>query len=200
MSRNGTATDSALIVGSRKDPELFVGIFDRHYRTLHRYLARRVNHALADELASEVFARAFRTRSSYDPTAERAVPWLFGIAAHLLARHWRDENRHLRVLAQAGAGAGRNEGFEDAADARLDASITARRLVEALEQLDRRDREVLLLYAWGELSYAEIAIAVGVPVGTVRSRLNRARSHLREATGTLGEAATTHREEGAPHA
>src|SRR5919106_6019468 len=84
-------------------PELFTIIFDRHYRSVYGYLSRRVGRAIADDLAAETFVRAFERRSSYDPAAEHALPWLLGIAVNLLAHHHRSEGHELRALAAAGS-------------------------------------------------------------------------------------------------
>jgi RNA polymerase sigma-70 factor (ECF subfamily) len=121
--------------------------------------------------------RAFERRSRYDRTRPSALPWLLGIAVNLVARHYRDEERQLRAYARTGVDpiAGGEE-----LDARLDAADTRARLAVALAELRPEERDVLLLHAWVELEYAEIAEALEIPVGTVRSRLSRARAHVRE--------------------
>jgi RNA polymerase sigma factor (sigma-70 family) len=172
--------DGALFARSVAEPQVFEIIFDRYYRPVYGYLSRRVGRSVADDLAAETFTRAFERRSSYDAKAERALPWLLGIAINLLAHHRRSERRHLRALAAAGQPES-SERFADASDGRLDAASARRRLITALEQLDDYDREALLLYAWGDLKYEEIAAVLGIPIGTVRSRLHRARRTLRAA-------------------
>jgi RNA polymerase sigma-70 factor (ECF subfamily) len=167
--------DGVVIERSLADPQLFRVIFERHYRRVYAFLARRVGRSLADDLAAETFVRAFERRSSYDTSVERAIPWLFGIAVNLLAHHRRSEARQLRALASLAAA---NAGADD--DDRLDGDAAAR-LVAALERLDDYDRDVVLLYAWGELSYEEIGRTLAIPTGTVRSRLSRARRKLRAA-------------------
>jgi RNA polymerase sigma factor (sigma-70 family) len=172
--------DGHVFSRSRSEPQLFTIIFDRYYRSVHRYVNRRVGSTLADDIAAETFTRAFERRSSYDTTAERALPWLLGIATNLLAHHRRSEARRLRALAAAKESV-ESERFTDAAARRVDAAAERERLAAALEQLDDYDREALLLYAWAELKYEEIAQVLGIPVGTVRSRLHRSRRKLREA-------------------
>ena len=169
--------DGTVFARSVAEPDVFTIIFDRHYRSVYGYLSRRVGRVIADDLAAETFIRAFERRSSYDPTAERALPWLLGIAVNLLAHHHRSEGRQFRALAAAGSRAA-SSGGETAEE--LDAA-SSEQLVAALAQLDEYDREALLLYVWGELKYTEIAGVLGIPVGTVRSRLNRARRKLRRA-------------------
>lgn len=173
-------SDGAVFARSVSEPELFTIIFDRYYRSIYGYLSRRIGRTIADDLAAETFTRAFERRSSYDSRARRALPWLLGIATNLVAHHRRSEGRHLRALA-ALPRPDSTERFVDATDGRIDAASTRARLVAGLEQLDDYDREALLLYAWGELKYDEVAAVLGIPVGTVRSRLNRARRKLRQA-------------------
>jgi RNA polymerase sigma factor (sigma-70 family) len=172
--------DGDVFAHSVADPQAFEVIFDRYYGRVYGYLSRRVGRTVADDLAAETFTRAFERRSSYDTRAERALPWLLGIAINLLAHHRRSERRHLRALAAARQPES-TERFADATNGRIDAAAVRGRLVTALEQLDDYDREALLLYAWGELKYDEIAAVLGIPVGTVRSRLHRARRRLRQA-------------------
>jgi RNA polymerase sigma-70 factor (ECF subfamily) len=160
------------------EPEVFTIIFDRHYRSVYRYLSRRVGNTVADDLAAETFILAFERRAAYRPSSKRALPWLLGIAINLLAHHRRSEARHLRALAASNSAASTPPSQEAAP--RDDAEMS-QRLVAGLEQLDDYDREVLLLYAWAELKYEEIADVLDIPVGTVRSRLNRARRNVRRA-------------------
>jgi RNA polymerase sigma factor (sigma-70 family) len=108
---------------------------------------------------------------------ERALPWLFGIAANLARRHRRTEVRRLRAYARTGRDPLLDEHGD--APARLDAAAAGPRLAAALAELRAHDREALLLFAWAELSYEEISLALRIPVGTVRSRLHRARQALR---------------------
>jgi RNA polymerase sigma factor (sigma-70 family) len=174
----GELADGAVFARSVLEPQVFTIIFDRYYRSVYGYLSRRVGRTIADDLAAETFCRAFERRSSYDTTAERALPWLLGIAINLLAHHRRSEVRQLRALAAVREP--ESERFTDAATGRVDAASARASLAAALEQLDDYDREALLLYAWAELKYEEIAGVLGIPVGTVRSRLHRTRGKLRQ--------------------
>jgi RNA polymerase sigma-70 factor (ECF subfamily) len=187
--------DAAAFERSIDQPQVFTVIFDRYYRTVYGYLSRRVGRAVADDLAAETFIRAFERRAAYDPTAARALPWLLGIALNLLAHHRRSEARQFRALAASSRleSRGGTTGPSETADPE-----TTQRLVAGLEQLDDYDREALLLLAWGELKYDEIADVLGIPVGTVRSRLNRARRKLRQALETApAENVVQLRQEGA---
>jgi len=172
------ATDAELITASLTDPERFAGVFDHHYAVIAGFLRRRVDQSLADELAAETFLRAFDGRAGYDVTRADARPWLFGIATRLLARHRRTEVRQLRAFARAGRLVPAEHGLDDV-DARLDAAAASPALASALAELGATDREVLLLFAWADLTYEEISLALSVPVGTVKSRLHRARDLVR---------------------
>jgi RNA polymerase sigma factor (sigma-70 family) len=185
--------DRADVRDSLDDPRAFGAIFERHFDDLRRYLVRRAGTALGDELASETFVRAFDGRARFD--AERGVvrAWLFGIAANLLRRRARSEERQLRAYARCGADP--LVDLLDGVPARVDARRSGPRLAAALADLSAGEREVVLLYAWAELSYDEIAVALELPVGTVRSRLSRGRARLRHA---LADTSGTHDDAIAP--
>jgi RNA polymerase sigma factor (sigma-70 family) len=155
----------------------FAALFDLYYDPICGYLRRRVEPAIADELAAQTFLEAYDRRASFDPLRGKPRAWLYGIAINLLRHHRRAEERRLRAYARAAVTHRRDES-DDAHD-RLDADRAAPALAAALATLSPSDREVLLLFAWAELSYDEIATTVGIPVGTVRSRLNRARCLVR---------------------
>lgn len=151
-------------------------MFKRHFETIHRYAQQRLGPGLADEIAAETFTVAFDRREGYDTRHLDARPWLLGIATNLMNRHWRTERRRLKAYGAAGRSllAG-PDGADSLASPDVDPEIMA-----ALRELTREGRETLLLMAWAELSYEEIADALGIPVGTVRSRIFRARQHMRE--------------------
>lgn len=174
-----------MIRRSADEPERFAELFDRYAPDIHHYLARRVGDA-ADDLVSETFLAAFRQRASYRCDHEHARPWLYGIATNLVRRHARTEQRRYRALARSSPGGELDRLFEDEAAERLDASALRMPLAAALADLAKPDRDALLLFAWAQLSYQEIAEALAVPVGTVRSRLNRARRLMRAALADHG--------------
>jgi len=174
-----TTLDSDAISASNRSPDGFAAIFDRHFDAVHAYLQRRVGPDLADELSAQTFLAAFDARGSYDPAQPNARPWLFGIATNLLRRHHRDEVRQFRAYARSAVDPV-TDAF-DGIEARLDATQMRRQLVEALADLPAEELDALLLYAWAEFSYPEIACALGIPTGTVRSRLSRARGRIRAA-------------------
>jgi RNA polymerase sigma factor (sigma-70 family) len=122
---------------------------------------------------------------------ESALPWLYGLATNLVLKRWRGETRHLRALARL-EGGWREDGTDlDGADSRIAAQTVRARLLEALASLPEGDRDVVVLVAWEEFSYEEVAAALEIPLGTVRSRLNRARRTLRELLGDIGNELVT---------
>jgi len=174
-----SVNDAEAIERSLSDGVAFAGVFDRHYSAIHRFLSGRVGPDLADDLSSETFAVAFRRRATYNLLREDARPWLFGIAANLLRDHRRSEERRLRAYSRAGTGLVESEEVGP----RLEGPVAL-----ALLALSVEERNLILLYAWGELSYEQLAEAFSLPVGTVRSRLFRIRDKLR-ARLALPEAA-----------
>ena len=179
----GGATDDEVVATSLSDPESFTEIFERHFLAIHRYLARRVGSELADDLAAQVFTLAFERRATFRPETRSARPWLYGIATNLIRNQRRSEHRLLtatmRLGNEATVSAGSTESVEDAID--------RPRIARALAELDPDQRDVLLLHVWAELSHVEIATSLGIPPGTVASRISRARGRLRAALiGELG--------------
>jgi RNA polymerase sigma-70 factor (ECF subfamily) len=169
-------TDGTLIERSSCGrPDAFVEVVRRHEVAVHGYLARRAGRQAADDLLGEVWTRAFAGRGGFDPGQHHdARPWLYGIARNVLRAHWR-----------ARQDTGQRPAPEEAADpwddviARLDAAAQVRTLLTALRGLPPEEREVLLLLAWEQLTPVQAAAVLGIPPGTARSRLHRARAALR---------------------
>jgi RNA polymerase sigma factor (sigma-70 family) len=180
MQESGTVIDDASVIArSLRDPEAFSVLFSRHGSRIQRYVTRRIGPDAAEDVVAETFLLAFRQRDRYDLAHASALPWLYGIATNLTGRYRRDEIRSYNAVARAGADPV-TEPFTDRVDAAVTASAAHRALAAALAALAPRYRDPLLLVAWGDLSYEETALALGVPVGTVRSRLHRARARLRQ--------------------
>lgn len=162
----------------------FEEAFEGEFASLHRYVRRRVGASAADDLAAQTFATAYANWERFD--SSRAVrPWLYGIAANLVRHYWRAERQMLRAYARSGADPvliGDEEIVE-----RVDADAHRRALAAALAELRPHDREILLLHAWVELSDTEIAAALSMPVGTVKSRLHRTRKRLRNRLDRDGQ-------------
>ncbi len=164
------------------DPEDFEAAFRQHFSPVYRFIARRVGPALAEDLAAETFATAYRRRASFNPRQGSLRAWLYGIAVNLLRNHRRAE-QHLLALDAQMAPQTTVPDDSDATDERVIAALLGPRLATALGQLNQEQREVLLLHAWADLRHDEIGVAMGIAPGTVRSRLSRARAALREHLG-----------------
>lgn len=177
-----SATDAAVIEQSWDEPERFEAIFRRYFGRIHQYLAARVGVRIADDLAAEVFTIAFAQRQRYDLARECARPWLYGIATNLAGTYRRQEQRRYRALARADAQAVAPSD-EDLVTERVSAAAAGPALAAALAGLGSGDRDVLLLVAIAGLDNQEVAQSLGIPHGTVRSRLSRARARLRESLG-----------------
>jgi RNA polymerase sigma-70 factor (ECF subfamily) len=178
-------SDAEVIGRSLGEPEAFGLIYDRHAAALLRFLGRRVGAEVAEGLLGELFRIAFERRRTFDASRVSALPWLYGIGSNLLLKHRRGEARRLRASARM---ARPDEATDRRASARaLDARLLFPRVADAIEALPDGEREALLLFAWEDLSYQSVAEALELPIGTVRSRLNRARAQLRELLEPGGE-------------
>jgi RNA polymerase sigma factor (sigma-70 family) len=163
-------------------PAEFDSAFQQHFPSIYLFISRRVGTALAEDLAAETFATAYRRRASFDPERGSLRSWLYGIATNLVRNHWRAE-QHLLALDARLLPEIDTSDSSDAADQRVIAALLVPRLAAALGLLTRDQRDVLLLHAWAELSHEEIAAVLGIAPGTARSRLSRARASLREQLG-----------------
>jgi len=179
-------TDAAVIRASLADPDRFATIYDRYAAMLYRYAHQRVGPEIADDVVAETFLAAFRGRQSYDLGRQDARPWLFGILTRELATYRRREQARYRALTRSTQETVQ-DGPADQVTARVVAGTARGPLAAALARLAPGDRDVLLLVAWGQLSYDEVAAALGIPPGTVGSRLNRARRKVRKALGDFEE-------------
>jgi RNA polymerase sigma factor (sigma-70 family) len=203
MSGGGTfSTDVDVVLASRDEPSAFAGLFDRHARVVRRFVAGRAASDDVDDLVSETFVAAFRSRGNYDRRYEDARPWLLGIAANILRHHYRAEARRRRPRPRGPETDFYLDPAEGLADG-IDAKAEWDHVAGALSLLDDRFREVLLLMAAADLTYEEMARALDLPVGTVKSRVARGRRQLRELLDSGGKqqvknAALSPTEEGGP--
>jgi RNA polymerase sigma-70 factor (ECF subfamily) len=198
MSVVEAPSDAVVIAASLERPASFAALYDRHAGVVFRFLVRRVGRDTADELLGETFRIAFQRRATFDVARAKgcdARPWLYGIATNLIARHRRAEVRRLRATARLAAQVVQ-VAQGDAADERVAARVDARdewpAVAQAIAELPAGERDTLLLFVWEELAYDEIAAALDIPVGTVRSRLNRARRRIRELVEHDGESQSEH--------
>jgi RNA polymerase sigma-70 factor (ECF subfamily) len=171
-------TDAEIIRASLTDAEEFGEIYARHHTSVFRFVARRIGIGDAGDIAAEVFVRAFSIRARYDTTKPKSLPWLFGIGVNIVGDRLRRTRRRQRIHV----GGGETEVGREISDAddRVVANQVGARLNAALEELTAKDRETLLLFALEGLSYAEIGRVLGVPAGTVGSRISRVRRRVLE--------------------
>ena len=182
------------------DADAFGRLFDRHAHSIFAFCVRRTgDRAGSEDLVSATFLHAWRRRADMRPIADGPLPWFYGIASNLARRHLRGLGRRraaMTRLVRANAEPDREpDPFEDVAD-RMDAVDRVDRAMEALEAFPERDRDLFVLCVWQGLTYEEAAAALGIPVGTVRSRLSRARGRLRaeleELTRQTGDERVAH--------
>jgi RNA polymerase sigma-70 factor (ECF subfamily) len=183
-------TDAAVISRSINDPESFTLIIERHATSIFRYLVSRVDRSTSEDLLADVFAAAFQARNRYDTRYENALPWLLGIATNVIRHHRRSEVRHASMVRRVTQLHRRTNETSEAIDAvattaELDDEMQCVR--RALAGLNDRHRQVLVLSAGLGLSYEDIAQTLGIRIGTVRSRLSRARRRLRELLEADGQ-------------
>jgi RNA polymerase sigma-70 factor, ECF subfamily len=177
-SRRDEGSDAAAIARSVDEPTAFAELFERHFSAIYRFLSLRAGEQAAGDLASETFVIAFRRRGEYDLTRPDARPWLFGIAANLAREQHRSERRRretwLRLVRE------RPPESENDVLTAGDAQVNSETLQAALAELSPEERDLLLLFGCVGLSYDEIAEALSLPLGTVRSRIHRLRHKLSE--------------------
>jgi RNA polymerase sigma factor (sigma-70 family) len=171
--------------GGGGEAAAFGELFDRHAKAVYNHLFRRTGDwSLAEELTSVVFLEAWRRRSAVRIEHESVLPWLLGVATNVLRNSWRSRRRHRAALERLPREAA--AGFADDADARLDDEARMKEILGRLRALPRCQAEVLALCVWAGLTYEEAAVALDVPLGTVRSRLSRAKARLREPERRVG--------------
>jgi RNA polymerase sigma factor (sigma-70 family) len=182
----GELTDAALWQrAAAGETEAFGTMFERHAGTVFNYCFRRTgNWSQAEELTAIVFLEAWRRRAQVVLERDEAVPWLLGVATNVLRNLRRSQRRNRAALERLPREHVAN--FAGDVDERLDDERQMRAVLRALERLPRADQDVLALCVWEELTYEQAALALGVPVGTVRSRLSRARARLRELSANPG--------------
>lgn len=172
--------------GRSPAPDDFARVYERYFADIHRYIAGRLGRDVADDIAADTFVIALRKQGSFDAGRGPVRGWLYGIATNLVAQHRRTERRRYRALARARA-EGPADGHEDRVVSWVAAEEMKPRLAVALARLSREERDVLLLVALADLSHEEISHALGIPYGTVGSRLNRARKKIRATLDQEGQ-------------
>jgi RNA polymerase sigma factor (sigma-70 family) len=178
------AQDTAALERSLREPAAFTTLFERYFDLVHRYLARQAGVSEADDLTAQTFERAFLARSRFDPTVGSFRSWIFGIATNVVRESRRSDHRRRRAHGRVSGERDRSESSDQTAERVAESD----RIATALRSLGDDAREVVLLVAGMGLSYEEAAVALGVPAGTVASRMSRGRRKLRHA---LDEAKTS---------
>ncbi len=157
-------------------------LFDRHADRIYRHCFRlTADRADAEDATASTFLEVWRHRERVRIHDGSAVPWLFGVATNVCRNLTRGRRRHLRVVARVTPDADTVDHADRVAD-RLDAEHQMLVVLDAIARLPQREQDVLALVAWSGLSYEAAAAALDVPVGTVRSRLSRARTRLATLT------------------
>jgi RNA polymerase sigma-70 factor, ECF subfamily len=178
-SRIVVINDGPIIEASILDPAVFAQLFDRHWARIFVFCVSRAGSS-GEDIAAETFKVAFDRRDRFDASYGDARPWLFGIATNLLRHHFRSGQRakragtRIRALQPQCVAMGAGE--------ELEARSLTPEMSAALAALSEEERDTLLLLAWADLDYAEIARALDVPIGTIRSRIHRARTRTRVRT------------------
>jgi RNA polymerase sigma factor (sigma-70 family) len=175
------AADSDLLAMAGSEPEALGELFRRYSRSVYAYCARRTgNLDLAEDLTSVVFMEAFRRRRKPQLSNESALPWLLGGANNVVRNANRSLRRYRTALDRIPVQADGASPEESTMD-RLGAQEALARALEAISALSQGEQDAVLLVLWSEFTYADAATALGIPVGTVRSRLASARSKFKDS-------------------
>jgi RNA polymerase sigma-70 factor (ECF subfamily) len=163
------------------DREAFALLFDRYADSVYNYCFRRsADWAAAEDIVSSVFVEAWQRRTDLEITSasDRLLPWLLGVATNLVRSRNRSAGRLARALLRERVRTSHEPDFADDAVGRIADEQRMRAVLASVRSLPQAEQEALALYAWAGLNYDEVAAALGIPVGTVRSRLSRARQRL----------------------
>jgi RNA polymerase sigma factor (sigma-70 family) len=173
-------TDADIIRRSRREPEAFEAIYRRHADAVYRFATGRVGPDEAQDVVADTFVRAFGLRHRYRDDRPHALPWLFGVASNVMRERHRRSVRALRAHRRLAGQRPIDIASIDEVAARVDAQVDGSSLHALLGLLSDDDYRTLMLVWVAGLTYAETAEVLGVPIGTVRSRLSRIRARLRE--------------------
>lgn len=175
-----TPTDAEIIRASRRRPDLFEEIYRRHVDAVYRFAVGRVGVHEAEDVVADTFVRALSLRHRYRYDRPNALPWLFGVAANIVRerrrRMARAHRAHRRLAGRRPVDVDTLEQIPD----RVDAALVSDALARALATLSDADYRTFMLVTLGGLTYQEAADDLGIPIGTVRSRLARVRTRLGE--------------------
>jgi RNA polymerase sigma-70 factor (ECF subfamily) len=163
----------------------FAARYDEHHVAVFRFAARRLGPETAEDVVAEAFTIAWARIASFDPARGEFVSWLFGIVTNVISRHHRQETRQWRAFSKVGVHG--TDSFDEELANRLDADVRWPHVASLLAEMSGQDRDVLLLHVWQEMTYQQVADTLGIPVGTVRSRIARARGRLAAASAPVVE-------------
>lgn len=171
--------EAGLVAGlHRDDPDALAELFDRHADRVYNHCFRATGDwAEAEDAVSAVFLEVWRHRHRVRLHDGSAAPWLYGVATNVCRNLTRSRRRRTRALAALPPPVTEPDLAEQVTD-RLGSTARMREVLTAIQALPEREREVLALVAWAGLTYEQAAAALDIPVGTVRSRLSRARARL----------------------
>jgi len=188
---SGASTDEQLMLAhQRGEAGAFAELFARYRQAVYGFFRRRLEHAArAEELAQEVFVAVLRGTERWEPRASVRT-WIFSIAMKMVWAERRRAAREAGAVAIEAVDAALASPARAGGSAEADAALAVR---QAVARLEEGEREVLLLREYEQLRYEEIAALLGVPVGTVRSRLFRARMALKELLEGRNETADERR-------
>ena len=164
------------------DPGALAALFDRYADRIYNHCFRQLGSwSEAEDATSSVFLEVWRHRQRVRLHDGSALPWLYGVATNVCRNAGRSRRRYLRAVAQLPSPPLEPDHAERVTD-RLGSEARMRAVLDGVRALPAREREVLALVVWAGLSYEQAAAALDVPVGTVRSRLSRARARLTKET------------------
>ena len=162
------------------DRQAMAEIFARHLDVIYNYCYRRTGAwSVAEDLTSTVFLEVWKARRRAVETDGSVLPWMYGVATNVCRNYWRSQRRHSTPVARLHLADSAVPSFDDEIVGQLADAQRLGRLLERLAGLPQRDQDVFFLVGWEELSYAETAQALGIAIGTVRSRLARVRRTLK---------------------
>ena len=188
MAEVSALSDRVLWQQAREGHAVAFGVlFERHAGRIYNYCFRRTaDWSLAEDLTSTTFLLAWRSRGRAPLQSDSALPLLFGIATNVLRNQRRSLRRGREAFARLPLERSYEPDFGDEAATRLDDQVAMRDILRLFTRLPQREQDVIAVCDWSALSYEEAAIALDIPIGTVRSRLARGRHRLRELATTNG--------------
>ena len=184
--RGRTGAGSSVVGRLREgDEDAMSAVFAEHLDVIYNYCYRRTSSwTAAEDLSATVFLEVWRHRRRAVELDGSVLPWLYGIATNVCRNHLRSRRRGAHALGRlelVDRGEPADAPLEDRVVDQIDAGRRLQRALAALSALPPADQDVFVLVCWEQLGYAEAAQALGIPVGTVRSRLARVRRQLRLA-------------------